>query len=152
MRQGGAVGFFMLLLSNIDWILPLFPVALKTSSYSFKIAISLTPFQQSQLQVKASCVTPRWNPSWLSYSFTATKDPESGQLGRDNPETNHLHKTRDFKPCGRIVLLGSLTLLLSAWASLRIMSLALSGKNLSQLYYSLYHYMINFILLSLLQE
>ena len=52
MRQGGAVGFFMLLLSNIDCILPLFPVALKTSSYSFKIAISLTPFQQSQLQVK----------------------------------------------------------------------------------------------------
>ena len=58
---------------------------------------------------------PSWrNPPCLSDACATRKDPESEWLAGDNPETNPInHKTRDCEPCGRAVLLGPLTLLLS---------------------------------------
>ena len=57
---------------------------------------------------------PRWNPSWLSNARTTRKDPESEWWARDNLETN----PTTIKLRGWTILLGSLTLLLSAQASL----------------------------------
>ena len=56
------------------------------------------------------------NPPWLSNACATRKDPESEWLIRDNPETNSI--TWDFALRGRAVLLGYLTLLLSAQAPL----------------------------------
>ena len=56
---------------------------------------------------------PGWNPSWLSNACTTRKDPESERWTRDNLETDPV----TIKPCGWTVLLGSLTLMLSAQAS-----------------------------------
>ena len=59
----------------------------------------------------------RWCPFYLSNACTTRKDSESEWLVRDNLETNPIIiklKTAH----GRAVLLGSLTLLLSAWAPL----------------------------------
>ena len=57
---------------------------------------------------------PLWHPSWLSNVCTSRKDPESEQFGqRQLRNQSHPHKTRACEPCGRAVLLGSLTLLLS---------------------------------------
>ena len=53
----------------------------------------------------------RRHPSWLNNASATRKDSESEWLTQ-----NHHHKTWDFKPHGRAVLLGSLTLLLSVQA------------------------------------
>ena len=55
------------------------------------------------------------NPFWLSNACATRKGPESEWLAKDNPDANPTHKTRDCRPRGRAVLLGSLTLLFSAW-------------------------------------
>ena len=60
-----------------------------------------------------------WNPSWLNEVCTTRKDPKTKNIKQDDwPETTwkltHYHKTRDCEPCGRAVLLGSLSPLLSA--------------------------------------
>ena len=66
-----------------------------------------------------------WHPSWLSKAWATRKDSESEWLARDNPETNPI--TIKPEPLGRVVLLGSLTLLLSAPAPLpKEVSVALS--------------------------
>ena len=52
-----------------------------------------------------------WQPSCLNKACATRKDSESEWLAKDNPETNPI--TINTEPCGRAVLLGSLTLLLS---------------------------------------
>ena len=54
-----------------------------------------------------------WLPSWLSNAWATRKDSESEWLAKDSLDSHH-HKIWDCEPCGRTVLLGSLTLLLSA--------------------------------------
>lgn len=131
----------------------LFSSSLKTSSYSFKTAISLTPFQQSQLQVKpVMLLLTGIHLGWVIHP-SATKASESGQLYCETtqkltllhkPEiASHVAEQFFWVPYPPSFALGTL---------LPIMSLALSRK-LSQLYYySLYHYMINPTLLSFPQE
>ena len=70
------------------------------------------------------CPTTFQNPSyqhssWLSNACTTSKDSKSEWLAKDNPQTNPITiKTQGYEPCGRAVLLGSLTLLLSTWVPL----------------------------------
>ena len=51
---------------------------------------------------------PLWHPSWLNKACTTRKDHEAEWLAKDHPETNAITVNT------RVVLLGSLTLLLSA--------------------------------------
>ena len=56
-----------------------------------------------------------WHPCWLNKACTTRKDSESEWLAKDYSETNTITiKPATAKPCDRAVLLGSLTLLLSA--------------------------------------
>ena len=69
-----------------------------------------------------------WHPSCLSNEYATMKD-ESGWWAKDNLETNPItiKPETGSQPPVRAVLLGSLTLLLSARASFPIKSLALSA-------------------------
>ena len=105
----------------------------------------------SSYVLQTSQNSPCWNPSWLSYSFTATKT-----LSRVSwPETTQ-KLTISIKPeIASHVLLASSGFLYCPALCLGTPPHNVScfvRKKLSQLYYSLYHYMINFILLSFLQE
>ena len=56
-----------------------------------------------------------WHPSWLNKACTTRKNSESEWLAKDNPETNSITiKPKTATQFCRAVLLGSLTLLLSA--------------------------------------
>ena len=58
-----------------------------------------------------------WHPSWLNKACITRKDSESEWLAKDNLETNPTTiKLKTVSHCGRAVLLGSLTVLLSVWA------------------------------------
>ena len=59
-----------------------------------------------------------WHPSWLSYACV-TAGPWVRMIGQRQPRSeSHHHNIRSWESCGRAVLLGSLTLLLSTWVTL----------------------------------
>ena len=69
--------------------------------------------RQTETPVQMSYQPPRIHLSGIHLGATR-KDPESERLARDNPEANPITIKPGCEPHSRAVLLGSLTLLLSA--------------------------------------